>query len=211
MKRFSLVMLAPLATKSFSPITDQLHRDIRYSSCPDSCWSSGRALPQQSPKVTNASSHLDLRPSKRMLRTSSSIRIGCDAFFSSSSQSGLKCVVTICYPCNSSLKRVKKTCPCRSVGGDKHAKNRERKYAQRPSLLRAYDRDEMTMQFAILQRTTVGIGKIKIQAVATCLFLCMDTCGSVYGSQQQQLSIYLSGLLRAATTAAENLSRYTIM
>uniref|UniRef100_A0A182NLD4 Uncharacterized protein n=1 Tax=Anopheles dirus TaxID=7168 RepID=A0A182NLD4_9DIPT len=34
----------------------------------------------------------------------------------------------------------------------------------------------------ILQRTTVGIGKIKIQAVATCLFLCMDTCGSVYGS-----------------------------
>uniref|UniRef100_A0A182MKZ2 Uncharacterized protein n=1 Tax=Anopheles culicifacies TaxID=139723 RepID=A0A182MKZ2_9DIPT len=35
---------------------------------------------------------------------------------------------------------------------------------------------------AILQRTTVGIGQIKIQAVATCLFLCMDTCGSVYGS-----------------------------
>uniref|UniRef100_A0A182P6R5 Uncharacterized protein n=1 Tax=Anopheles epiroticus TaxID=199890 RepID=A0A182P6R5_9DIPT len=34
----------------------------------------------------------------------------------------------------------------------------------------------------ILQRTTVGIGQIKIQAVATCLFLCMDTCGSVYGS-----------------------------
>ncbi|ETN59769.1 hypothetical protein AND_008627 [Anopheles darlingi] len=38
---------------------------------------------------------------------------------------------------------------------------------------------------AILQRTTVGIGQIKIQAVATCLFLCMDTCGSVYGSTLQ--------------------------
>uniref|UniRef100_A0A182IX45 Fibroblast growth factor n=1 Tax=Anopheles atroparvus TaxID=41427 RepID=A0A182IX45_ANOAO len=36
----------------------------------------------------------------------------------------------------------------------------------------------------ILQRTTVGIAQIKIQAVATCLFLCMDTCGSVYGSKE---------------------------
>lgn len=35
---------------------------------------------------------------------------------------------------------------------------------------------------AILQRTTVDIGQIKIQGVATCLFLCMDTCGTVYGS-----------------------------
>ncbi|XP_049537470.1 uncharacterized protein LOC125952190 isoform X2 [Anopheles darlingi] len=38
--------------------------------------------------------------------------------------------------------------------------------------------------YTILQRTTVGIGQIKIQAVATCLFLCMDTCGSVYGSKE---------------------------
>lgn len=35
---------------------------------------------------------------------------------------------------------------------------------------------------AILQRTTVDIGQIKIQSVATCLFLCMDQCGFVYGS-----------------------------
>ncbi|XP_050068743.1 uncharacterized protein LOC126557121 [Anopheles maculipalpis] len=38
--------------------------------------------------------------------------------------------------------------------------------------------------YTILQRTTVGIGQIKIQAVATCLFLCMDTCGTVYGSKE---------------------------
>lgn len=35
---------------------------------------------------------------------------------------------------------------------------------------------------AILHRTTVDIGQIKIQSVATCLFLCMDQCGTVYGS-----------------------------
>lgn len=35
---------------------------------------------------------------------------------------------------------------------------------------------------AILQRTTVNVGQIKIQGVATCLFLCMDTCGTAYGS-----------------------------
>ncbi|XP_053657674.1 uncharacterized protein LOC128706756 [Anopheles marshallii] len=43
--------------------------------------------------------------------------------------------------------------------------------------------DELS-DYTILQRTTVGIGQIKIQAVATCLFLCMDTCGSVYGSKE---------------------------
>ncbi|CAO1406946.1 unnamed protein product [Diamesa serratosioi] len=36
--------------------------------------------------------------------------------------------------------------------------------------------------FTILQRTTVNVGQIKIQGVATCLFLCMDTCGTAYGS-----------------------------
>lgn len=35
---------------------------------------------------------------------------------------------------------------------------------------------------AILQRTTVNVGQIKIQGVATCLFLCMDSCGVTYGS-----------------------------
>lgn len=35
---------------------------------------------------------------------------------------------------------------------------------------------------AILQRTTVDVGRIKIQGVSSCLFLCMDLCGVVYGS-----------------------------
>ncbi|KAG5682019.1 hypothetical protein PVAND_011411 [Polypedilum vanderplanki] len=36
--------------------------------------------------------------------------------------------------------------------------------------------------YTILQRTTVNVGQIKIQGVATCLFLCMDSCGFSYGS-----------------------------
>ncbi|XP_070493464.1 probable serine/threonine-protein kinase DDB_G0283337 [Chironomus tepperi] len=36
--------------------------------------------------------------------------------------------------------------------------------------------------YTILQRTTVNVGQIKIQGVATCLFLCMDNCGITYGS-----------------------------
>lgn len=35
---------------------------------------------------------------------------------------------------------------------------------------------------AILQRSSVDVGRIRIQGVATCLYLCMDACGSVYGS-----------------------------
>uniref|UniRef100_A0A1B0D2A0 Uncharacterized protein n=1 Tax=Phlebotomus papatasi TaxID=29031 RepID=A0A1B0D2A0_PHLPP len=35
---------------------------------------------------------------------------------------------------------------------------------------------------AILQRTTVDVGKVKIQGVATCLYLCMDMCGGIYAS-----------------------------
>ncbi|KAG8224509.1 hypothetical protein J437_LFUL004992 [Ladona fulva] len=35
---------------------------------------------------------------------------------------------------------------------------------------------------AILQRTSVSTGRLKIQGVATCLFLCMDRCGLLYGS-----------------------------
>lgn len=37
--------------------------------------------------------------------------------------------------------------------------------------------------YTILQRTTVDVGQIKIQGVATCLYLCMDQCGAVYGSK----------------------------
>ncbi|XP_066155511.1 fibroblast growth factor 3-like [Euwallacea fornicatus] len=39
-----------------------------------------------------------------------------------------------------------------------------------------------TSPFTILQRTTVGIGQMKIQGVATCQYLCMDECGLLYGS-----------------------------
>ncbi|KAJ8882953.1 hypothetical protein PR048_014792 [Dryococelus australis] len=35
---------------------------------------------------------------------------------------------------------------------------------------------------AILQRSSVHTGQLKIQSVATCLFLCMDSCGLLYGS-----------------------------
>jgi len=42
---------------------------------------------------------------------------------------------------------------------------------------------------AILQRTTVNVGQIKIQGVATCLFLCMDSCGTTYGSVSASVSI----------------------
>ncbi|XP_055853164.1 probable serine/threonine-protein kinase DDB_G0282963 isoform X2 [Episyrphus balteatus] len=38
--------------------------------------------------------------------------------------------------------------------------------------------------YTILQRTTVDVGRIKIQGVATCLYLCMDQCGAVYGSKE---------------------------
>ncbi|KAK4872088.1 hypothetical protein RN001_016212 [Aquatica leii] len=38
--------------------------------------------------------------------------------------------------------------------------------------------------YTILQRTTVGIGRLKIQGVATCQYLCMDICGMLYGSRE---------------------------
>lgn len=38
--------------------------------------------------------------------------------------------------------------------------------------------------YTILQRTTVGIGQLKIQGVATCQYLCMDSCGLLYGSRE---------------------------
>ncbi|KAH8311091.1 hypothetical protein KR044_004327 [Drosophila immigrans] len=34
--------------------------------------------------------------------------------------------------------------------------------------------------YAILQRSAVDVGRIKIQSVATCLYLCMDACGVLY-------------------------------
>ncbi|XP_061390621.1 putative uncharacterized protein DDB_G0282133 [Musca vetustissima] len=39
-------------------------------------------------------------------------------------------------------------------------------------------------EYTILQRSTVDVGRIKVQGVATCLYLCMDPCGAVYGSKE---------------------------
>lgn len=38
--------------------------------------------------------------------------------------------------------------------------------------------------YTILQRTTVGIGQMKIQGVSTCQYLCMASCGLLYGSKE---------------------------
>lgn len=35
---------------------------------------------------------------------------------------------------------------------------------------------------AIFQRISVSRGQLRIQGVATCLYLCMDVCGLLYGS-----------------------------
>ncbi|KAL3289613.1 hypothetical protein HHI36_023025 [Cryptolaemus montrouzieri] len=37
---------------------------------------------------------------------------------------------------------------------------------------------------AILQRSTVSIGQMKIQGTATCQYLCMDACGFLYGAKE---------------------------
>lgn len=38
--------------------------------------------------------------------------------------------------------------------------------------------------YTILQRTSVKAGQLKIQSVATCMYLCMDSCGLLYGSRE---------------------------
>ncbi|XP_018320603.1 uncharacterized protein LOC108733792 [Agrilus planipennis] len=38
--------------------------------------------------------------------------------------------------------------------------------------------------YTILHRISVGIGKLKIEGVATCQYLCMDNCGLLYGSRE---------------------------
>ncbi|CAH0562258.1 unnamed protein product [Brassicogethes aeneus] len=39
-----------------------------------------------------------------------------------------------------------------------------------------------TSNYTILQRIAVGKGQMRIQGVATCQYLCMDSCGFLYGS-----------------------------
>ncbi|OAD60900.1 Fibroblast growth factor like protein [Eufriesea mexicana] len=45
----------------------------------------------------------------------------------------------------------------------------------------------------IFQRTSVSRGQLRIQGVATCLYLCMDSCGLLYGSVSQ--AVYEKKLL----------------
>ncbi|CAI6360234.1 unnamed protein product [Macrosiphum euphorbiae] len=42
---------------------------------------------------------------------------------------------------------------------------------------------EDTNDYVILQRTSVNMGQLNIQGVATCMYLCMDACGLLYGSK----------------------------
>ncbi|XP_012278052.1 uncharacterized protein LOC105698398 isoform X2 [Orussus abietinus] len=41
-----------------------------------------------------------------------------------------------------------------------------------------------TSDYTIFQRTSVSRGQLRIQGVATCLFLCMDSCGLLYSSRE---------------------------
>ncbi|XP_063980483.1 uncharacterized protein LOC135164245 [Diachasmimorpha longicaudata] len=41
-----------------------------------------------------------------------------------------------------------------------------------------------TSDYTIFQRTSVSRGQLRIQGVATCLYLCMDSCGLLYGSHE---------------------------
>ncbi|XP_053980069.1 uncharacterized protein LOC128877093 isoform X2 [Hylaeus volcanicus] len=41
-----------------------------------------------------------------------------------------------------------------------------------------------TSDYTIFQRSSVSRGQLRIQGVATCLYLCMDSCGLLYGSRE---------------------------
>ncbi|XP_026672686.1 uncharacterized protein LOC108628914 isoform X2 [Ceratina calcarata] len=41
-----------------------------------------------------------------------------------------------------------------------------------------------TSDYTIFQRMSVSRGQLRIQGVATCLYLCMDSCGLLYGSRE---------------------------
>ncbi|XP_070157618.1 uncharacterized protein [Polyergus mexicanus] len=41
-----------------------------------------------------------------------------------------------------------------------------------------------TSDYTIFQRTSISRGQLRIQGVATCLYLCMDSCGLLYGSRE---------------------------
>ena len=50
------------------------------------------------------------------------------------------------------------------------------------TVVRFFLRDSVLCVAAILKRHSVKTGQVLVQSVATCLFLCMDSCGLLYGS-----------------------------
>lgn len=49
-------------------------------------------------------------------------------------------------------------------------------------VVRFFLRDSVLCVTAILKRHSVKTGQVLVQSVATCMFLCMDSCGLLYGS-----------------------------
>ncbi|KAK0095064.1 hypothetical protein PV326_009309 [Microctonus aethiopoides] len=62
-------------------------------------------------------------------------------------------------------------------------------------LFRVLQKDK-NFDSAILQRITVATAQLQIKASATCLYLCMDSCGLLYGSQEI-LQLFCSHISRA--------------
>jgi len=42
---------------------------------------------------------------------------------------------------------------------------------------------------AIFQRISISKGQVRIRSMATCLYLCMDACGLLYGSVSKAFSL----------------------
>lgn len=45
---------------------------------------------------------------------------------------------------------------------------------------------------AVMQRITVDVGQIRLIGIATCLYLCMDSCGNLYCSVGILVFLFLS-------------------
>nr|XP_018911482.1 PREDICTED: fibroblast growth factor 3 [Bemisia tabaci] len=50
-------------------------------------------------------------------------------------------------------------------------------------------------QYSILQRSSVSVGQVKIQGVATCMFLCMDAAGTLYATKEFSESCVFNEML----------------
>ncbi|XP_044589543.1 putative uncharacterized protein DDB_G0282133 [Cotesia glomerata] len=64
--------------------------------------------------------------------------------------------------------------------------------------------ENFTADYNIFQRISVSSGQLKIQGVATCLYLCMDSCGLLYGSRD-----YTEDCVFNETLEAHNYNTYS--